>query len=624
MNTLKRYWLFAIMGIMAIFLNSCQEDDLNKETKKDDFKFQTITISQVKNHSLKASALFTKTINQTSQINRISTSSQIDSSSVVFLERENGFKSFSYRLKDDLTKSEFNNIVLYEYPDGSTKSFTIKYLLNKSLLDATLENSLKTSIVGYETKVFNTNSITQRGGDYTCVSVGYWTQVDKCGGQLVTPSQNPGCFNSDGTRATKEVFITLQEVCGFQPSGGSGTEGIYVGGTPTNTNQNTGGDMVSIDGIYIPNPYEFGEEDPNNPDFVLSGQVSQFLTTIPSWNSIVYYANTYSGVTFWMQPFFVDYFKNNGGLTTENKNIVKSVVDRFYDISNIQDAYKMYENSIVKNVITYKLFQTFIAYPTVSAEVVQQVYIYRDQNLWSNESVEFTELMLNSSINGFEVDFQKNIIYGITKPCQKDIVKDLISTSSPFINAIKNTFDSSNNINVNFSNGNIPGGNAYTNPFYIGNSQSHTISIRFDDTYLNSATNLSIATTTLHELVHAYLMNLYISGKLVSTNSEYNNLLNAFMAFYEKQVPDTFDTLDNEIHNAMEDFISKMANSLYNYAKLKNIPDSADYCEQLAWGSMYGTNLFQTVLTSQQQIDYGNSAAIEQENFAGAKGSPCN
>ncbi len=238
------------------------------------------------------------------------------------------------------------------------------------------------------------------------------------------------------------------------------------------------------------------------------------------------------------------------------------------------------------------------------------------------ENKDFVEQMINNSTNGVDVDFSKNIIYGINKPCQKDIIKNLMNSTSPFINNINQIFLTSDKVNIKFSNGSIPSANAATFPPY--QSAKHTIEIRFDNGYLDSATNLSIATTTLHELVHAYLINLYLNGQLNSLGSDYNSLLNAFIAFYDKQVDDTYNTLDNELHNAMKDFISKMANALYNYSQSQNISVTPDYCHQLAWGSMYGTNLFQTVLTQQQQIDYGNTAAIEQDNLAGAKGNSCN
>jgi hypothetical protein len=268
-------------------------------------------------------------------------------------------------------------------------------------------------------------------------------------------------------------------------------------------------------------------------------------------------------------------------------------------------------------------YVNFYGLETLPIDSQVSIFNYFALNNYSTICAPFANEMITAAINNFDVDFLRNIIYGITKPCQKSVVKNLMNSCSPFINTINQTFTISNNTNINFSNGTIPNANAYTNPFYSGSPQSHTISIRFDNSYLENATNLSIAASTLHELVHAYLINLYLSGQLVATSSDYNTLLNAFIVFYDNQVPDTFDPLDNEIHNAMKDFIDKMANSLYNYAQSQNISVTPSYCEQMAWGTMYGTNLFQTVLTPQQQIDNGNATATEQDNLPGSQGTPC-
>lgn len=259
-------------------------------------------------------------------------------------------------------------------------------------------------------------------------------------------------------------------------------------------------------------------------------------------------------------------------------------------------------------------------------ETTEHIIKYLILNDFSSESQDFIKDLIDAINNNIDVDVLKNIIYGINKPCQKQIVKNIIDTCSPFTELIYQTFNTSPTAGITFSNGTNPFGNpASTNPIYVGTPQNFTIKIRFDDVYLDTATNLSIVSVTLHELVHAYLMNLYLTNHLVATNSDYNTLLNAFIAFYNNQVQDTFDPLDNEIHNAMKDFIQKMANSIYNYAQTNNIPNvTPDYCVALAWSSMYGTDLFQTTLTNQQQIDYGNIGAIEQDNLPGAKGTKCN
>ena len=253
------------------------------------------------------------------------------------------------------------------------------------------------------------------------------------------------------------------------------------------------------------------------------------------------------------------------------------------------------------------------------------VRAYSVQNNFSSESVSFVNYVITHINEINEIDFPNNIAYSINKPCQKQIVKDVIQVCSPFTELIQQTFDSNDKANIIFSNENGLQGNAITLNEYLGTPQNFTIKIKFDNTFLNNSTDLGIVAVTLHELVHAYLLNLYLKGTLVAANSDYNTLQNAFIAFYNDKVEDTFNTLDNEMHNAMKDFISKMGNSIYNYALLKNISVTADYCEKLAWGTMTGYDLFTQILTPAQQIENNNIYVYEQDNILPeAKGTPCN
>lgn len=257
-----------------------------------------------------------------------------------------------------------------------------------------------------------------------------------------------------------------------------------------------------------------------------------------------------------------------------------------------------------------------------SMQVVENILDYLDESDFSDESIEAAERALEDIING---DIPENIINLIEKPCQNQIVTDIINTSSPFTNVIKQTFGISENVNVQFRNGVIPSnGNAATNPLPIGSENNYTIDIKFQNTFLNSATDLSIVAATLHELVHAYLIDLYLKGLLVAENQEYQTLMNAFLNFYSNSNQITFNELDNEIHNAMVDFMQKMANSLYNYAQSKNMTNvSVDYCIALTWSTMQSTQLFQDVLTPQQQLDYAEIGYNEEQATAAKKGTKC-
>lgn len=216
------------------------------------------------------------------------------------------------------------------------------------------------------------------------------------------------------------------------------------------------------------------------------------------------------------------------------------------------------------------------------------------------------------------------IMNNIDKPCQKEIINDILDTSSPFTDIIQQTFNTNDNVNLRISNTNLPQGNAATSPVPFGSPDNYTINIKFDNSYLNTATDLSIVTSLLHELIHAYLIDLYLKDQLIATNQDYTNLLSAFIGFYKDSNQVTFTGLDNEIHNAMADFMQKMATSIYNYAQSKGMTNvDMNYCAALAWSSMQDTDLYNEVLTPQQKYNYSQIGYNEQENTGRKKGTKC-
>jgi hypothetical protein len=257
------------------------------------------------------------------------------------------------------------------------------------------------------------------------------------------------------------------------------------------------------------------------------------------------------------------------------------------------------------------------------------IHAYLDDNC-TDESKDFTQLAKDAIDEGGEVDFDMEIIYTINKPCQKEIVKNIMNLTSDLTNIINDTFDTSDKANVKFWNGDIATGDpAQTSTSYVGSPENFIIKIKFDNAYLDTATDLSIVANTMHELVHAYFLNLYLKNELVSTSSDYEDLLDAFITFYDNMVQDTFNTLDNEWHNAMNDFVDKIGGTIYAYAQENNIENvDLEYCKNLAWGTMHGNEIFYEILSESEQDHAENIIITEQNNTEYApsypiKGTPC-
>jgi hypothetical protein len=274
-------------------------------------------------------------------------------------------------------------------------------------------------------------------------------------------------------------------------------------------------------------------------------------------------------------------------------------------------------------------------------ELKNQIYNYLNIHIdndgdYEEEALNFANTVIDELTDtceiDFEVDFFYKIIYTINKPCQKEIVKSVMSISTPLTNLINNTFGVSENVNVKFWNGDIsaydPSANAYTNPFYTGSSDDFIINIGLSNDFLDTGTDLSIVAVVLHELIHAYFISLYLQGLLDSNEMDYNSLLNSFISFYENATQDTFETWDNELHNAMNNFMSQIAQTIYQYAQENEMDVSLDYCVSLAWGTMLNTNLIEEMLTENQIAEANNIMLTEQTNTEyhesyPVKGTPC-
>lgn len=306
-----------------------------------------------------------------------------------------------------------------------------------------------------------------------------------------------------------------------------------------------------------------------------------------------------------------------GGVVTTNNDTTVATSSQSWE--DVEDCLQ-FRTDFTPEMLTY--LQTY-------RDIAAQMDAYIEQDGCVQNVQQFGINALNALMTGGEVDFDENIIYSVDGECHKSILKKLVEVYSPFTAMIKNVFGESETINVKFWNGDNNGNPASTNPIYSGNTNDYTINIKFDTDYLNTATDLSVVAVTLHELSHAYFISQYLEGNLNSSSSNYVDLNNAFIAFYENSTQDTFDTFDNEIHNAMNDFIQKMANAIYNYAQSNDIPNvTQDYCISLAWGTMHSTTLFSEMLTTEEQMNAQNIVITEQNNNEydpsyPIKGTPC-
>lgn len=104
--------------------------------------------------------------------------------------------------------------------------------------------------------------------------------------------------------------------------------------------------------------------------------------------------------------------------------------------------------------------------------------------------------------------------------------------------------------------------------------------------YINQATQIAIARTILHEMLHAYLISL-IDDALITGCSEVTN----FPILWNALVNKTYNNNPNRLHH--EEISRKLITPLQDALKeWDGAKESNRYYEDLAWGALEGTSTF--------------------------------
>lgn len=206
---------------------------------------------------------------------------------------------------------------------------------------------------------------------------------------------------------------------------------------------------------------------------------------------------------------------------------------------------------------------------------------------FSQESLEAAEMAIHDIETG---EIPEHILNYIFPECQNQIIKDVYSSASDMGEIFQTVFNNptnphTHNITYKRSSDLDRETQGITKParpqFVVPNLDNGTLTYNLDiylstDHLLNS-TDLSIATTVIHENLHAILLYLMYNQGLytIDDNPTYSQLLNDF-SFEVGHDP-------NEHHIFMTNYIQNLADALKSYALSKgyNLPDS--YYTAMAW-----------------------------------------
>lgn len=186
----------------------------------------------------------------------------------------------------------------------------------------------------------------------------------------------------------------------------------------------------------------------------------------------------------------------------------------------------------------------------------QQIETFLQYENYSEAATSFAKKAIKTKwedVNN-EVDFDnKSIFHSSVPDCLKDIINSFkptnngvsLSTSNFDVNLnqqlniagnILELFDNQGEYSLSFevttlpanrTTGNVP--NARTIPNFIrvdGEEKLESLTIKFHDSYLSAATDLAVARTTVHELIHAYLFYILENNSISSLGQSLDILLN--------------------------------------------------------------------------------------------------
>ncbi len=129
----------------------------------------------------------------------------------------------------------------------------------------------------------------------------------------------------------------------------------------------------------------------------------------------------------------------------------------------------------------------------------------------------------------------------------------------------------------------------------ITNAVRGKIYINLNTNYLNSGTDLSIARTILHEMIHSY----FDWGLAQPMDPNYTDFQNANKLLFDKSGNELTDAFGDAQHAQMaNNYVDGLAALLTDYATNRGIssPNSSQsiesYCHDLAWAGLQGTKAY--------------------------------
>lgn len=185
--------------------------------------------------------------------------------------------------------------------------------------------------------------------------------------------------------------------------------------------------------------------------------------------------------------------------------------------------------------------------------------------------------------------------FGINYPCQTGVVTEAVSSCTPLTRLVLDIFEQDNDVNLIFQSSNSINGNGQTSNTIKYNSSDKTcdVQVSFRESYLLSATDLSIARTAIHESLHAVLVYMLFEGKFATKTGNpeagYEELVDGYIEYLKTNDPTRYG---NEQHEVIANLNKDIATSLSAYGNKRGYSLPLSYYETLSWGGLIQTESF--------------------------------
>jgi len=443
---IKNYLKIGLYLFLTTFFFNCQNEDFSIEEKHElEHKNYNISFLEFKNET---------------NIKNFKPILKTKISNKKYLNKNNTLDESNFL-------TDTTNIKRFENPENNKITYSFKiYPLNNTINDKEYYNLV------YE-----------KDGDNWSEMIFFNTDEIKEGTDNLTLKTSEMVYNSRGPSGNWSEVVTTNfhctgcvgacDFCSLCVS--TSVSYIYVGGGSSGSIDGTidagsssGGGGSNSSSIYIPNPYTAGEQDINNPLYILASEVSTYTNSLPQNLQTIIAGES------WFFPTIFNYFNNNGVINTTKANVTNALNDynnlvADFNIGNVRarERFKYWAfntllynnrnnvnsqaildiknylltttNSSIKSDITDYLYENLNSQEAFDNITETVGFINTNINLQNAES--FAQEAIETFSNNDEVNFEDQIIIELeflNNECLSDVFSDMNDNSTSFKGYLEN------------------------------------------------------------------------------------------------------------------------------------------------------------------------------------------